>query len=48
MDLGDAWEHSDDPGYPADMAMTGHRILVNYATYKPDPLMRCPGRCADF
>lgn len=33
MDLGDAWEHSDDPGYPADMAGTAHRILVNYATY---------------
>ncbi len=33
MDLGDAWEHSDDPGYPADMAGVAHRILVNYATY---------------
>ena len=33
MDLGDAWEHSDDPGYPEEMAGTAHRILVNYATY---------------
>ncbi len=33
MDLGDAWEHSDDPYYPEDMAGTAHRILVNYATY---------------
>lgn len=33
MDLGDAWEHSDNPYYPADMAGVAHRILVNYATY---------------
>ncbi|MFM2124412.1 MAG: hypothetical protein RL328_863, partial [Acidobacteriota bacterium] len=33
MDLGDAWEHSNDPWYPAEMASAAHRILVNYATY---------------
>ena len=33
MDLGDAWEWSDDPNYPADMAGVAHRILVNYAAY---------------
>jgi hypothetical protein len=33
MDLGDAWEHSNDPRYPEEMASTAHRILVNYATY---------------
>jgi len=33
MDLGDAWEHSDDPGYPADMAVVAHRVLQNYAMY---------------
>lgn len=33
MDLGDAWEHSNHPWYPEEMASTAHRILVNYATY---------------
>jgi len=33
MDLGDAWELSNEPGYPEEMASTAHRILVNYATY---------------
>jgi hypothetical protein len=33
MDLGDAWEYSDDPGYPEELASTAHRVLVNYATY---------------
>jgi hypothetical protein len=33
MDLGDAWEHSDNPAYPEYMASTAHRVLVNYATY---------------
>jgi hypothetical protein len=33
MDLGDAWEYSNDPGYPEIYATTAHKILVNYATY---------------
>ena len=33
MDLGDAWEHSDAPWYPAEFASTAHKVLVNYATY---------------
>lgn len=33
MDLGDAWEHSDDPQYPEQMASVAYRILVNYVTY---------------
>lgn len=33
MDLGDAWEHSDDPGYPEEYATTAHKVLVNYAMY---------------
>lgn len=33
MDLGDAWEHSDDPGYPEEFATTAHRVLQNYAMY---------------
>jgi len=33
MDLGDAWEHSNDAWYPEEMASTAHRVLVNYATY---------------
>ena len=33
MDLGDAWEYSDVPWYPAEYASTAHKILVNYATY---------------
>ena len=33
MDLGDAWEYSDDPSYPAEFASNAHKVLVNYATY---------------
>jgi hypothetical protein len=33
MDLGDAWEHSNEPWYPEEMASAAHRILVNYASY---------------
>jgi hypothetical protein len=33
MDLGDAWEHSDEASYPADMAIVAHRALQNYAMY---------------
>jgi len=33
MDLGDAWEHSDEAEYPADMAIVAHRALQSYAMY---------------
>ena len=33
MDLGDAWEHSDDPVYPEKFAALAYRIAVNYAVY---------------
>ena len=33
MDLGDAWEHSNDPDYPAEFATVAHRVLQNYAIY---------------
>jgi hypothetical protein len=33
MDLGDAWEWSDDPRYPEKLASLAYRIAVNYYTY---------------
>jgi len=33
MDLGDAWEWSDDPAYPADWANMAYRIAMNYFVY---------------
>jgi hypothetical protein len=33
MDLGDAWEHADDPWYPNPMTALAYRFAVNYATY---------------
>jgi hypothetical protein len=33
MDLGDAWEHADDPSYPEPMTGTAIRYAVNYAIY---------------
>ena len=33
MDLGDAWEHSDDPVYPEHMASVAYRVAMNYAMY---------------
>lgn len=33
MDLGDSWEHADDPDYPQKFSALGIRIGVNYATY---------------
>ena len=32
-DMGDAWEHADDPGYPAPMTATAYRFGVNYVIY---------------
>jgi hypothetical protein len=33
MDLGDAWEWSDDPRYPEKMASLAYRIGMNYFVY---------------
>ena len=33
MDLGDAWEHSDDPRYPEKFASLAYRIAMNYVVY---------------
>ena len=33
MDLGDAWEWSDDPRYPEKWASLAYRIGVNYLIY---------------
>ena len=33
MDLGDAWEWSDDPRYPEKWASLAYRIAVNYTVY---------------
>jgi hypothetical protein len=33
MDLGDSWEHADDPEYPQKFSALGIRIAVNYVTY---------------
>lgn len=33
MDMGDSWEHADDPEYPGTMTMQGYRLGVNYIVY---------------
>jgi len=33
MDLGDAWEHSDNPQYPEKYASLAYRIAMNYFIY---------------
>ncbi len=33
MDLGDAWEHADDPGYPEPMTALAYRFAANYVIY---------------
>jgi hypothetical protein len=33
MDLGDAWEHADDPGYPEPLTALAYRYAVNYVIY---------------
>ena len=33
MDMGDAWEHSDDPEYPEKYAALAYRIGMNYFVY---------------
>lgn len=33
MDMGDAWEHADDPGYPLPMTSLAYRFGINYLIY---------------
>ena len=33
MDLGDAWEHADDPRYPERFTGLAYRFAVNYVIY---------------
>ena len=33
MDMGDAWEHADDPWYPLPMTSLAYRFAVNYVIY---------------
>lgn len=33
MDMGDAWEHADDPSYPAAMTGLAYRFAANYVVY---------------
>ena len=33
MDMGDAWEHADDPGYPVPMTSLAYRFGINYVLY---------------
>lgn len=33
MDLGDAWEHANDPQYPQPMTALAYRFAVNYVIY---------------
>jgi hypothetical protein len=33
MDMGDAWEHADDPDYPGPMTAFAYQLGVNYVIY---------------
>lgn len=33
MDMGDAWEHADDPWYPEPMTALAYRFALNYVIY---------------
>jgi hypothetical protein len=33
MDMGDAWEHADDPCYPGPMTALSYSFGVNYVIY---------------
>ena len=33
MDMGDAWEHADDPVYPVPMTSLAYRFGINYVVY---------------
>ena len=38
MDMGDAWEHADDPWYPEPMTALAYEFAVNYLIYYDDAL----------
>jgi len=33
MDMGDAWEHADDPDYPVPMTALAYKLGINYVIY---------------
>jgi hypothetical protein len=33
IDMGDGWEHADDPYYPAEMTGMAYRLAINYVIY---------------
>jgi hypothetical protein len=33
MDMGDAWEHADDPYYPGPMTALAYKFAINYVIY---------------
>jgi hypothetical protein len=33
MDLGDSWEHADNPRYPEKFTSLGYRVAINYIIY---------------
>lgn len=33
MDMGDSWQHADDPDYPQEMTALGYRFGINYIMY---------------
>lgn len=33
MDMGDSWEHANDPVYPLEMTSMGYRLGINYLVY---------------
>ena len=33
MDIGDGWEHADDPNYPLPMTAAAYQLGVNYVLY---------------
>ena len=33
MDLGDAWEHADNPQYPVNYTVQAYKFAINYALY---------------
>ena len=33
MDLGDAWEHADEPEYPQPLTALAYRFAISYALY---------------
>jgi len=33
MDMGDAWEHADNPNYPNNIASFAYRLGINYVIH---------------